>query len=281
MDTANDVIEMFLTADAARARALAVKLHDLNTGRQQTEAEITRSIFEQCVSQPVTDTDAALVFASAGWHRGVVGIVASRVVERFHRPAIILGVQDGVAQGSGRSIEAFHLLDALESMRELFTKFGGHAHAAGLTLPESSLGIFRERLRAWAGERLTAEDMRLTVDVDAVVQLPDINDALWQALERIAPFGMGNRRPLFAARGVELAGPPQIWNTKHIRLAARQGGRTVMMKGWGMSDLADELQNVRKVDVAFEIERDWFGGWGLTLRACRACEAAAAVAGSE
>jgi single-stranded-DNA-specific exonuclease len=191
---------------------------------------------------------------------------------------VILGVENGVAQGSGRSIAAFHLLDALESMRELFTKFGGHAHAAGLTLPESSLDAFRERLRAWAAERLTPEDMRPTVDVDSVLEFSEINDDLWRALEQIAPFGMGNRRPLFGAYGVQLAGPPQVWKEKHIKLAARQGGRTLMMKGWGLSGLAEEFRDVRTVDIAFEIERDWFGGWGLTLRACRACEALAATA---
>jgi single-stranded-DNA-specific exonuclease len=212
-----------------------------------------------------------------GWHRGVVGIVASRVVERFHRPAIILGVENGVAQGSGRSIEAFHLLDALEGMRELFTKFGGHAHAAGLTLPESALEEFRGRLRVWAAERLTPEDLVPTVEVDAVIGFGEINDELWRALERIGPFGMGNRRPLFAVRGAQLAGPPQVWKEKHIRIAARQGGRALVMKGWGMSELASEFQGGQLVDLAFEIERDWMGGWGLTAKACRACDGAAAV----
>src|SRR5207237_3805616 len=120
-----------------------------------------------------------------------------------------------------------------------------HAHAAGLTLPESSLEIFRERLRIWAGERLTPQDMQPTVEVDALLEFGEINDALWRALERIGPFGMGNRRPLFGARGVELAGPPQVWNEKHIRVAARQGGRTLMMKGWGLSELASELRDVK------------------------------------
>ena len=271
MDSAGQAVRMFLTSDPDEAEQIARELFALNQERQTAERSIVKEIFERCVATPVTDTDAALVLWGEGWHRGVVGIVASRVVERFHRPAIVLGVENGVAQGSGRSIEAFHLLDALESMRELFTKFGGHAHAAGLTLPESSLDAFRERMRAWAADRLTAEDMRPVVDVDAVIELPEINDALWQALEKIAPFGMGNRRPLFAARGVQLAGPPQVWKEKHIRLAARQGGRTVMMKGWGLSDLAEEFREVREVDIAFEIERDWFGGWGLTVRACRAC----------
>jgi single-stranded DNA-specific DHH superfamily exonuclease len=111
-----------------------------------------------------------------------------------------------------------------------------------------------------------------------VLDFAEINDDLWRALERIAPFGMGNRRPLFGVRGVQLAGPPQIWKEKHIKIAARQNGRTLMMKGWGLSGLAEELREVKTVDIAFEIERDWFGSWGLTLRACRACETAAAVA---
>src|SRR5579862_7586192 len=139
MDSAAEVVEMFLTDDPARARELAAKLHDLNQDRQQTEAGIARAIFEQCLEQPVTDSDAVLVFAAEGWHRGVVGIVASRVVERFHRPAFVLGIENGVAQGSGRSIAVFHLLEALESMPDLFGKFGGHRQAAGVTLPAARL----------------------------------------------------------------------------------------------------------------------------------------------
>jgi single-stranded-DNA-specific exonuclease len=275
MDSARQAVRLFLTEDREEANRIARELFALNVERQTAERSIVKEIFDRCVETPVTDGDAALVLWGEGWHRGVVGIVASRIVERFHRPAIVLGVANGVAQGSGRSIEAFHLLAALEGMRELFTKFGGHAHAAGLTLPESSLAAFRERLRGWAAERLTPEDMQPTVEIDAVIEFGEINDSLWRALEQIAPFGMGNRRPLFGARNVQLAGPPQVWKEKHIRLAARQGGRTLMMKGWGLADLADELRDVTAVDIAFEIERDWFGGWGLTVRACRACAAAA------
>jgi len=225
----------------------------------------------------VTDTEAALVFWGEGWHRGVVGIVASRVMQRYHRPAIVMGVENGVAQGSGRSIAAFHLLDALESMRELFTKFGGHAHAAGLTLPAASLETFRDRLQAWAGERLTPEDMCPTVEVDAVLTLPEIDEDLWAALERIAPFGMDNPRPLFALRGVQLAGPPQLWKEKHLKLVVKQGGRTMVLKGFGLGDRAGELASGGALDIAFEIERDWYyGGLGLIARDWRGHEAAAA-----
>jgi single-stranded-DNA-specific exonuclease len=278
MDSAGHAVRMFLTADAEEATRIARELFALNVERQTAERAIVKEIFDRCVETPVTDSDAALVLWGEGWHRGVVGIVASRVVERFHRPAIVLGVEDGVAQGSGRSIEAFHLLEALESMRGIFTKFGGHAHAAGLTLPASSLEDFRERLRAHAAAILTPEDLQGTVEVDSVIDFSEINDALWLALEQIAPFGMGNRRPLFAARNAQLAGPPQIWKEKHLRIAARQANRTLMLKGWGLADLAAELRDVKTVDIAFEIERDWLGGWGLNLRACRAVEAATAAA---
>ncbi len=277
MDSAGQAVRMFLTDDKEEATRIARELFALNVERQSAERSIVKEIFDRCVETPVTDSDAALVLWGEGWHRGVVGIVASRVVERFHRPAIVLGLENGVAQGSGRSIQAFHLLDALESMRELFTKFGGHAHAAGLTLPESSLEEFRHRLREWAAARLTPEDMQPTVTVDAVVDFDEINDPLWCALEMIAPFGMDNRRPVFAARGVQLAGAPQVWKEKHIKLAVKQGRRTLMLKGWSLADLATELRDVKTVDIAFEIERDFFGGWGLTLRACRASVTAAAT----
>ncbi len=193
MDSANDVIEMFLTHDGARARELAAKLHDLNQDRQQTEAEITRAIFELCVSQPVTDDDAALVFAGEGWHRGVVGIVASRVVERYHRPVFVLGIENGLAAGSGRSIPAFHLLEALETMPDLFTKFGGHRQAAGLSMAADLIVSFRERFRLYAGERLTPADFEREIAIDGEIAWEDITDAAVADILRLAPFGFGSQ----------------------------------------------------------------------------------------
>jgi len=270
MDSAGHAVRMFLTSDLSEARTIAGELFALNTERQSAERSIVNEILQRCLETPVTDDDAALVLWGEGWHRGVVGIVASRVVERYHRPVIILGVSEGVAQGSGRSIHAFHLLEALESMRDLFMKFGGHAHAAGLTLPAASLDSFRTRLQAFARERLSPEDMRAVVEVDAELGLSDINDGLWKALEQLAPFGMDNRQPLFGARGVKLAGPPQVWKEKHARFAVMQGKRTLLMKGWNMASLASEFRGGDAVDVVFEVERDWMGGWGLTVKAIRA-----------
>ena len=272
MDSAGQAVRMFLTSDPDVARRIAQELFAMNQERQTAERAVANEIFARCAETPVTDADAALVFWGEGWHRGVVGIVASRVVSKFHRPAVVLGVENGVAQGSGRSIEAFHLLDGLESMRELFTRFGGHAHAAGLTLPAASLETFRERLRAYAAGLLSPEDMRPVVEIDAVLRLPELSDALWLALEQIGPFGMGNRRPLFAVRGAQFAGPPQIWKDKHLKMAVKQGTRTVAMKAWNMADRVEETGSMPSLDIAFEIERGWYGGWSLTAREFRRSE---------
>jgi single-stranded-DNA-specific exonuclease len=266
MDSAGQAVRMFLTADPDEAARIAQELFVLNQERQTAERAVIAEILARCLETPVTNDDAALVFWGEGWHRGVVGIVASRVVNRFHRPAVVLGLENGVAQGSGRSIEAFHLLDALESMSGLFTRFGGHAHAAGLTLPEGDLVEFRERLRSYAARMLTPEDMRPVVEIDTVVELPALSDELWAALEQLGPFGMDNRRPLFAVRGAQLACAPQVWKDKHLKVVLKQGTRTVTMKAWNMADRAQELNAMGSVDVAFEIDRGWFGGWELTAR---------------
>lgn len=274
MDSAGLAVKMFLTKDAAEAESIARELFAHNQERQTAERAIVHEIFERCVSTPVTDMDAALVFCGEGWHRGVVGIVASRVMQRFHRPAVVMGIENGVAQGSARGVEEFHLLDALESMRELLTKFGGHAHAAGLTLPADSVDVFRERLRLYTAQRLTPEQMRPVVKVDAMLNLPDVDERLWLALEQIAPFGMDNPRPVFGLRGARLSGPAQLWKDKHLKMAVKQGGRTVVLKGFGMGERAPELPDGCMVDVAFEIERDWFGGLGLLARNFRGVEPA-------
>lgn len=258
MASASDVIEMFLTSDAARAKELASKLHDLNADRQQTEAEMVRTIFELCVEQPVTDQDAALVFAGEGWHRGVVGIVASRVVERFHRPAFVLGIENGVVQGSGRSIAVFHLLDALESMPDLFTKFGGHRQAAGLTLAADRLGEFRERLRLYAAARLSPRDFERELPIDAKIQFDEIDDAAVEDVLRLAPFGQGNPAPVFAAMGVEVAAPPDVRKEKHLFLRLRSQGKMVRMKAWNFADRAAMFTAGARVDVAFSLEEDTY-----------------------
>ncbi len=256
MASANDIIDLFTTGDAARACAIAAQLDELNKDRRETEDSIKQAILEQCLAQPVTDGDAALVFAGEGWHRGVVGIVASRVVERYHRPAFVLGLDDGVACGSGRSIRAFHLLDALESMPDLFTKFGGHRQAAGVTLDAVRVEEFRERFRAFASGRLTAADFEPEIEIDAEIGLDEVTDQTIAELLNLAPFGFGNAPPTLVVRGVEVAAPPEIKNDKHVFLRLKSQGRTLRAKAWNFGERAAEFSPGAPIDVALQFEDD-------------------------
>ena len=197
------------------------------------------------------------MFAGEGWHRGVVGIVASRVVERFHRPVFVLGIENGIAQGSGRSIPAFHLLEALETMPDLFTKFGGHRQAAGLTLASGRLEEFRERLRAYACKLLTPADFERELSIDSEIAWDEITDRGIADILRLAPFGFGNPAPVFVVRDAEIAGPPDIRNERHVFLRLRgAGGRTIRAKAWNFAERADELPAGARVDVAVQFEED-------------------------
>jgi single-stranded-DNA-specific exonuclease len=256
MATANDVIDLFTTDDPDRARTLAEQLHKLNEERQQAEAAIVRAILSQCEETPISPDQYALVFSSAGWHRGVVGIVASRIVERFHRPTFVLGEDGPEAQGSGRSIKAFHLLEALESMSDLFARFGGHKQAAGLALPAERVAEFRERLNRYAAERLTPDDLEPTLDIDGVIRFNELNDEAAAEVLELAPFGFGNPAPVFAAKAVEVYGPAEVFKEQHLRVRLRQNGRSMRMTAWQFADRAFEFEAGAVLDAAVTIEDD-------------------------
>ena len=278
MDTANAVIELFLTEDSERAGVLAQQLHALNGERQLAEADVTRQIVEECARVPVLDGQRALVFAADNWHRGVLGIVASRLVERFHRPVFVLSrnPEDGLAQGSGRSIRPFHLLEALEAMPELFERYGGHRQAAGLTMACDRLDLFRERLNEYAVARLSLEDLAPQVEIDALLEFREIHERSVEEVFSLGPFGCGNALPLFVALDVEVAGPPVVWKEKHLRVMLRQHGRTLALKAWNFAERAGELSAGARVDVAFTLQNDAYAaaqglpGWGAVLRDFRA-----------
>jgi len=273
MDTAMAAIELFLTNDPARARELAQQLDQQNAGRRQVEDEIR----DACERVPVDERCAALVYYGENWHRGVLGIVASRLVERLHRPVFVLGrnPEDGLAQGSGRSIPAFHLLEAMEAMPDLFVRFGGHQYAAGATLEAARIDEFRQRFNAYAAARLTPEDFLPRLEVDAVVEFGDLTEGSVQEVLALAPFGHGNPPPLVAALDVEIAAPPVVMKEKHLRVTARQGGRTLVLKAWNFAERAGEMPPGARVDITFTLEEDAFSaargypGWAAVLRDVR------------
>ena len=276
MDDAQNVIRMFLTDNAEQAHALASQLHSLNQERRDTEAEIVKLVLAECVDVPVTDDQCALVFSGVNWHRGVVGIVASRLVERFCRPVFVLSEEEGQAQGSGRGIPPFHLLDALESMPELFTRFGGHRQAAGLSMAVESVPEFRRRLNAYASERLTPADFKPQLQLDAMVGLRELTTGpAVQELLAMAPFGFGNPPPMLAIVGAELASAPVVMKEKHLRVHFRQDGRSLFPKAWNFAGRAAEFPTNARLDAAFSIEEDTysedrgFANWAAILRDVR------------
>ena len=278
MDKAQDAIELFLTNDPQRARELASHLDQQNLDRRQVESEIR----EICEGIAVDESATALVYYSENWHRGVIGIVAGRLVEQFHRPVFVLGrnPEDGLAQGSGRSIPAFHLLQALESMPDLFVRFGGHEHAAGVTLDASRVCEFRERLNAYAAACLGPEDLMPQIEIDAVAELSEISEKSIADLFALAPFGHGNPPPVLAALDVEVPALPTVLKEKHLRVIVRQNRRTLVLNAWNFAARAAELTLGSHVDIAFTLEEDAFAaaqgrpGWSPVLKDVRPAAAA-------
>jgi hypothetical protein len=225
MDIARDVIELFSVKDVLRARELAAKLDKLNSERQDEERRILQQVDARFAEDSALSDAYCIVLDGDGWHRGVIGITATRVVERYHRPALVISRDGDQAFGSGRSIRAFHLLQAIESCRDLFTRYGGHAHACGFAMPAANVPQLRGRLDAFARARLTLADFEPALDCDAELALDQVTPELFHALHMLEPFGVGNPEPVFAARAVRLTAPPRILKEKHVKLKLRAGGR--------------------------------------------------------
>lgn len=275
MDVARDVIELFTSKDLGRCREIATKLDQLNTERQNEEARIVADIDAQLAAEPDLSGKFCMVLDGEGWHRGVVGIVASRVVEKTGRPALVIAREGEEAHGSGRSIKAFHLLEALESCHDLFTRFGGHAHAVGFALPSDRLPDLKQRLNQFAQNILTIDDFVPSVDIDAELPLGDVTPALLGQVAQLEPFGQGNPEPVFASQGVNLLVPPRIIKEKHIKLRVNQkrpdkAGFSYEAVGWRMAQRlqADAYLPGELLDLAYTITMNLhpeFGGLELTL----------------
>ena len=276
MDVARDVIELFSTRDSERAAELAAKLNRLNSERQEQEAQILAEICERLDANAAERTPLCLVLAGDGWHRGVIGIVATRVVERYHRPALLIScdAETGEGHGSGRSIPAFHLLNALEdaSCRNFFTRFGGHAHAVGFSLPMANVADLRQALANYAAARLTPAELEPALEIDAELRWEEINRDLISDLARFDPCGLGNREPVFAIRGAAQRQPAQLLKEKHIKLrVGGASGRAFDAIGWRMAERGQEptLRAAGALDLAFTLEQNpnpEFPGLQLVLR---------------
>jgi len=246
---------------AEEARALALQLDAENIRRREEEATILAAAKKVVQTDPEIGARSVLVVAGEGWHRGVIGIVASKLVETFHRPAIVLSIEGDTAHGSCRSIPSFDMLGALERCASRLLRFGGHRQAAGLTLESAQIRPLRLEINDVADEVLGPEDLMPRLRIDGDLGFRSINGDVAAGVAALAPFGAGNPRPVFAARGVEIVDGPRKLRERHLKMALRQDGRVFRAVAWRAAERHEYLEEHRSaVDVAFSLEQNQYNG---------------------
>ena len=246
---------------AGDARQLAERLDAENTRRREEEADILKQARRVIASDPEIGAHNMLVVWGEGWHRGVIGIVASKLVDQFCRPTLVLSVNDDVAHGSGRSIPGFDLLGALERCHDLFERFGGHRQAAGVTIETARLPELRRRLTDLANQQLGPDDLVPRLGIDAVLPLSSISESLLEGLGALEPFGQGNRRPVFQAEPVEIVDGPHTMKDRHLRMTVRQERRRFRAVAWRAAERQEFYRAHRSaLNMAFSLTENTYRG---------------------
>jgi single-stranded-DNA-specific exonuclease len=254
-------VQLLCTNDEHEAMGLAREFEEMNRRRQDLDQ---RTLAQALAMADKLDLNATrgLVLAAEGWHPGVIGIVASRVVEEFCRPAVLIALEGAQGKGSGRSIHAFDLHAALGECADLLVRYGGHHAAAGVTIETAKLEAFAEKFNAVASAKLCADDLVPELRVDIEVPLSAATDDLESLLRHLEPFGPGNPAPVFVARGVSVTGVPRTMgkDNSHLKLRLADGVAELDAIGWGMGARAAALAAGGPVDIVFRLERDEYKG---------------------
>jgi len=271
MGHAKEAVELLTTANGVRAKELAEQLHHANEDRKATERDIVDQATQMTLDAGYDREDTrAIVLAHEDWHPGVVGIVASRLVERFCRPVVLLCIDPSTAtaKGSARSVDRVNLHQAIDACSEHLSKFGGHAMAAGLSLPVSSIDAFRQALVQQVNAVLDTADLVPHISIDASAAIEDCTVPLFSLIQSLAPFGRGNPKPRLMMQGLKLDRPAQRMGSmgRHLSLQLKGPGRSIRAVGWGMGDLAEQLPVATQIDVVFQPSiNDWRGNQSAEL----------------
>jgi single-stranded-DNA-specific exonuclease len=264
MSTPDIAARLFLADDEAlteEVRQLALQLDGENVRRQDEEAEILAAAKKIVQTDPEVGARSILVVAGEGWHRGVIGIVASKLMDAFHRPAIVLSVEGDIAHGSCRSFSRFDMLGALERCAHILTRFGGHKQAAGLTLDARRIRELRLAVNEVADETLGPDDLMPRLRIDGGLAFREITGGVAAGIMSLAPFGAGNPRPVFAARGVEIVDGPRKLKERHLKMSLKQEGRIFRAVAWRAAERHDFLsEHKAALDVAFSLEQNHYNG---------------------
>ena len=240
--------------------AMAINKH--NTDRRQFDSSMTDQALDMIRCSETLINAKSTVLFDATWHKGVIGIVASRCIEHFHRPTIILTRSNDKAAGSARSVPGFDVYEAIEACADLLEQFGGHTFAAGMTMPEANIDAFRQRFEEVVSRTIREEDLTPLVDIDLPLDFSEIDAKICRILKQMGPFGPHNMQPVFMTEDVYLASEPVIMKEKHLKIQVWQHrtGHTHTAVGFGMGHLAQQLKGRIPFSICYTLEQNHFNG---------------------
>lgn len=251
---AKDAIRLLSTRDEKIASEIARKLDSDNKKRKQIDEDTLNEALAQLEEIADLSTDRAIVLSGEQWHQGVIGIVASRLVERYHLPTVMISVTNGEGKGSARSIPGFHLCEALKQCEHLLLQYGGHKYAAGLSIEPGKIEDFRKKFIEVSQNQLTDEDIQPKLKIDLELELSEITDKFMDTLEMFAPFGPQNMKPVFLTRNCEVVGRPHIVGHNHLRMRVRKGNSVFDVIGFGFGETASQLSTGSLIDIVYNLE---------------------------
>jgi len=259
-------VRLFLTDSLEESMELASHLDNLNSKRQKIQERTYNQALETIQRRDLDKRYRFLILGCEEWHRGVIGIVASKLKDSFHRPVLLFTYEDGKACGSGRSISGLPIIECMDECKDLFLNYGGHSMAVGCVLPQENMKIFKESINVIASERISDEDLKRKVVIDSKLEFPDITSSFLEKYFLLSPFGVGNPRPVFFTKGAEVADDPKKIKRKHSKLLLKQKKKFFEALGWDRIDWAQGLQRGDKIDVAYTFQfSEYLGEMKLNL----------------
>ncbi len=254
-------VDLFLTEDKKLASELALNLCEENVTRQQTEQKMFAEAFEYIEQHPEIKDDNILVIPHKDWHHGIIGIVSSKITEKFYKPSILFAIDGDEAKGSGRSIGNFNLFDALENSSDLLEKFGGHELAAGLSIKTENIDEFRRKINEYSAGKINVSDLVPTISIDAQIKVPYITISTINDINKLQPFGVENPTPIFSVRNIKIHKLSVMSGGKHLRMTLFKDNKYLDSVGFGMGEYAKHLKEGDFIDVAFGLDINDFRGF--------------------
>ncbi|GAB3547423.1 single-stranded-DNA-specific exonuclease RecJ [Spirosoma fluminis] len=259
---AKAAVQLLLAESEEEADNFAMAINKHNNSRREFDSSITEQALAMIRQNEAMVQAKTTVLYDATWHKGVIGIVASRCIEHFHRPTIILTQSHDKAAGSARSVPGFDVYEAIEECAELLEQFGGHTFAAGMTMPVDNIDAFRQKFEEVVARKIKEEHLTPLVDIDLPLDFSEINDKLVRIVKQMGPFGPHNMQPVFMTEDVYLANEPIIMKEKHLKISVhqRRTGHTLTAVGFGMAHFADQLRSGQPFSICYQIEQNFFNG---------------------